>query len=78
MALKHRIEKLEKQAGVDDQDSPVIGYCCFQKDGRVSAEAARRKATEKWEAKNGPLGDREPLYIERWIVLNPVRAQTNP
>ncbi len=76
MAIKHRIEKLEKRAGIGKEDSPIIGYCCFEKDGKVSAEAAQKKAVAKWEAENGPIGDREPFFIERWIVLpSPKRTQ---
>ena len=71
MALKHRIEKLEKQAGIGDSDSPAIRYICDQKDGETGAEAARKKAVAKWEAENGPLGDREPLFIERSMVSPP-------
>ena len=69
MALKSRIEKLEKRVGIGKVNTPIIGYCCHQKDGKVSAEAAQKKAVEAWEAKNGSLGDREPFFIERWIVV---------
>ena len=69
MAIKHRIEKLEKRAGIRKEPSPIIGYCCHQKDDKVSAKAAQKKAVAEWEAINGPLGDREPFFIERWIVV---------
>ena len=69
MALKSRIEKLEKRVGIGKVNTPIIGYCCHQKDGKASAEAAQKKAVEAWEAKNGSLGDREPFFIERLIVL---------
>lgn len=73
MALKHRIEKLEKRAGIGDSDSPVIRCICDQKDGKTGAEAARKKAVTEWEAENGPMGDREPLFIERSMVSPPPR-----
>ena len=68
MALKHRIEKLEKRVGFRKSDSPAIRYICDQKDGETGAEAARKKAVAEWEAENGPLGDREPVFIEHCIV----------
>ena len=79
MALKLRIEKLEKRAGIGKEDSPIIGYCCHQKDGKASAEAAQKKAVAEWEAINGPLDGREPFFIERWIVLpSPKGAESGP
>ena len=77
MAIKHRIEKLEKRAGIGKEPSPIIGYCCHQKDGKVSAEAAQKKAVAEWEAINGPLGDREPFFIERWIVVPSPKGTQN-
>ncbi len=76
-SIEHRIEKLEEQAGVGESQ-PVIRYNYNRKDGDAAAEAAKEKALAEWEAMNGPLGDREPLYIERsivgaWIVLPPRR-----
>ena len=69
--LNRRVEKLEKQAGVGDSDSPVIRYICKATDGEAGAEAARKKAVAKWEVENGPLEGREPQYIERFIVSPP-------
>ena len=69
--LNRRVEKLEKQAGVGDSDSPVIRYICKATDGEAGAEAARKKAVAKWEVENGPLEGREPQYIERCIVSPP-------
>ena len=77
MALKSRIEKLEKRVGIGKVNTPIIGYCCHQKDGKVSAEAAQKKAVEAWEAKNGSLGDREPFFIERWIVVTSPKGTQN-
>ena len=77
MALKRRIEKLEKRVGIGKVNTPIIGYCCHQKDGKVSAEAAQKKAVEAWEAKNGSLGDREPFFIERWIVVTSPKGTQN-
>ena len=79
MALKSRIEKLEKRVGIGKGNTPIIGYCCHQKDDKVSAEAAQKKAVAKWEAINGPLGDREPFFIERWIVVtSPKGGEISP
>jgi hypothetical protein len=79
MALKRRIEKLEKRVGIGKVNTPIIGYCCHQKDGRGSAGAAQKKSVEEWEAKNGPLGDREPFFIERWIVVtSPKGGEISP
>ena len=79
MALKRRIEKLEKRVGIGKVNTPIIGYCCHQKDDKVSAEAAQKKAVAKWEAINGPLGDREPFFIERWIVVtSPKGGEISP
>jgi hypothetical protein len=69
--LNRRVEKLEKQAGVGDSDSPVIRYICKAADGAAGAEVARKKAVAEWEAENGPLEGREPQYIERSIVSPP-------
>lgn len=55
MALKHRIEKLERRMGKPGDNVPVLITCL---DGRTEAEAIAQ-----WEAKNGPLGERDTLVI---------------
>ncbi len=69
--LKNRVEKLEHRAGTSEKDSPVIGYIYDHRDGEEGAAKAQAEAVAIWEAKNGPLGNREPFFIERWIILNP-------
>lgn len=72
--LNRRVEKLEKQAGVGEDDwmnrekHPAIAYWYDAEAGEAGAEAARKKATAEWEAENGPLDGREPFYIERRLV----------
>ena len=50
MALKHRIEKLEKRGGRD-----VPPFIVFIKGQKTEAEAIA-----EWEAINGPLGSQKP------------------
>lgn len=73
--LENRVEKLEHRAGTSEKDSPVIGYICDHRDGEEGAAKAQAEAVQIWEAKNGPIGDREPFFIERWIVLNPETSE---
>lgn len=75
MALKYRIEKLEKQAGGGKMNSPVIRYIRDQKDGEKEVKAARKKAVAEWEAINGSLNGREPRFIERSIISPPPKIE---
>jgi len=72
--LENRVEKLEASAGVGDKDSPVIGYMYHQADGKEGAATAQANAVVAWETDNGPLGDREPFFIQRCIVSPPVHS----
>ena len=62
MALKHRIEKLEKRGGRD-----VPPFIVFIKGQKTEAEAIA-----EWEAFNGPLDNRKPLGYR--IGLNSPRS----
>ena len=73
--LENRVEKLEASAGVGDKDSPVIGYMYHQADGEEGAATAQANAVAAWEVENGPLGDREPFFIQRCIVSPPTPKQ---
>ena len=53
MALKQRLEKLERKVGRGHQ--PIIVY----RDG----EKSEAEAVEDWEADNGPVGNREPVFV---------------
>ena len=64
MALKQRLEKLEKAIGPVKQ--PVIVY---REDEKTQAEALA-----EWETENGPIGDREPMFIITQIVSPPGNA----
>ena len=48
-----RLEKLEK-ANVDNHPPVILCY---------GGEGAKAEAVAEWEAKNGPIGDREPMYV---------------
>jgi hypothetical protein len=58
MGLKRRLEKLEKAIGPVQQ--PVIVY---REDEKSKAEALA-----EWEAENGPIGDREPMFVIIQII----------
>jgi len=80
MALKIRIEKLERRYGVTDDwmdrdKHPCIGVIYDPKEDGVSEEIARSNAVAKWESKNGPLGDRKPFFIVREIVTPEPRTE---
>ncbi len=53
MTLTRRLAKLEKKVGRGQQ--PVIVY----RDG----EKSQAQAIEDWEMDNGPVGNREPMFV---------------
>ena len=59
MALKHRIEKLEKRGG-----KGVPPFIIFIKGQKTEAEAIA-----EWEAINGPLGSQKPEAYRINFVL---------
>ena len=60
MALKHRIEKLERRGGRD-----VPPFIVFIKGEKIEAEAIA-----EWEAINGPIGSQKP-EVCRMNFLSP-------
>ena len=53
-----------------------VPWCLPYVDSCTSISAAgRAKAVTAWEAENGPLGDREPFFIERCFVSPPARRE---
>lgn len=53
-----RLEKLEKENA--PVQPLVISY--------IEGEKTREEAINEWEAVNGPIGNREPLFIIRQFV----------
>ena len=61
--LESRVRKIEARAGAKDRDNPFIIYYYHESDSEEDEATARSEAVAKWEAQNGPLGDREPSFI---------------
>lgn len=61
MALKQRLEKLEKERLAGPQ--PTIVW--------IEGEKSEAEAIAEWEAENGPLFNREPLVVQIRRFTNP-------
>lgn len=62
-----RVAKIEGRNG-DDTLGPWIVYSCDETDTPGTIAATRAAAVAEWEATNGPLGEREPKFIERCFL----------
>ncbi len=67
MALKQRVEKLEKANNSGTQ--PLIVY--------REGEKTEAEAIAEWEAENGPLFNREPMVVKIRRFSRPPTEQTD-
>ena len=67
--LNRRINKLE-QTNHKEPEQVWIQYLINETDGEDAEAEAKAAAIAEWEAKNGPVGDRELNFIV-WSLISP-------
>jgi len=69
--LENRVKKLEKRADIGKGHLPAIVYFYDDVDSEEVAATAKADAVTAWEAENGQLGNRKPLFIGVRFVSPP-------